>query len=720
MADFKMPTFDDAPAAATPKEASAPVAAPEGFKMPVFEESPNAKMKPFVGDDGKPVDTAGIDKSVFNGALFGLGDRARAVFNTVTGGKSYDDNLNKVLAERQDFNDKNPSLHYITEGLPGAVTGAGVTSLAKGALSKVAPAVAEYAAGSGVLNKVVGQLGNLGLAGAFGAAGGAGSAKPGETLEGAKDGAIMGAGVTLGLQGVGKLGGAAINLATPMVQKALMAMGLTDPNKWAERKMVETLLGEGHSIESVVAKMKDMSNKGAWAPQADNFVGPPMEVAAKPVVLADALPAKALGMLKKAGKEPGAAEIIQGRLGQRAVETPDRLANDIATNISPRTGASAEAERIITERAQASKPLYDQAFAVGTPHPDQILPFFDTPLKKSLFKDVEGAARGAGEPFTGRMVVDPKTQEFKIVETPSIADLHEMRKHLSDVKQSMWNDDAGKYVGWGKIGGEKYNISRINKAMEDLTGQIENLTGGSNGSYAQARKVFADDSSVLDALRKGGNIIKTRPEDVAIEFGKLKSDAERDAYRAGISSILTDKTGSTADGKAILKTVFGNKNIRDKLDQVYPDNSARMLFPKQMAAEQRMQDTTKILAPKVQQADYLESGGEASLPAALANFAAGRTVAGAANAARFISGQADRMAPQYGEQLARLGMMNLPEAETFAADFARRNNGPLSQAMRAVKSGVKAVGRQVPYEAGNLASRQDEGGALERYRQLKK
>jgi hypothetical protein len=79
----------------------------------------------------------------------------------------------------------------------------------------------------------------------FGAIGGAGSAKPGEALEGAEHGAIMGAGTALAMQGAGKLASTVYNKAIdPMVGWVARAFGVQDPAKWTERKMVETLLSE--------------------------------------------------------------------------------------------------------------------------------------------------------------------------------------------------------------------------------------------------------------------------------------------------------------------------------------------------------------------------------------------------------------------------------------------------------------------------------------------
>jgi hypothetical protein len=729
MADFKMPTFDDVPSTATEDKPAAkapakaaPVASPvAGFKMPVFEEEKPAatdkaepKMKPFVGDDGKPVDVSGIDKSAFNGLMFGLGDRIRAATGIGVEGKNYDERLANAQGEREQFNKENPVLHYLTEGVPGLFTGAAATSVGKGALSAVAPKVAEYAAGTGVGPAIARAVGNLGTAAGFGAAGGAGSAKPGETLEGAKEGAVMGAGTALALQGVGGVGKAAWNLLTPSGATVARWLGVTDPSKWADKNMVETLLAEGHSPQSVVAQMRELSGKGAWKPQSPDFMGPPMEVPAKPVVMADVLPAKALGMVKKAGASPEAGELLTQRLGQRAVEAPERIANDIATNISDRTGASAEAARIIEGRTAAAKPLYDEAFSVGTPPADTVNKWFQGPLRKELFRTVENTQRGNLTPLQGRMTVDPATQEFKIVETPSIADLHTMRSKLSQMRADLWDDAAGTYKGKEKIGGGEYTAGDLKKHMDDLTGLIENLTGGPTGPYAKARKIYADDSSVLDALRQGQSILKTRPEDVAIEFGKLRSEAERDAYRSGISSILTDKAGSTDNGNAILKSVFGNKNIRAKLEQIYPTEGAGKLFPQQMSTEKRMQDTAKILAPSVKPHDFLETGGEASLASSLLNFASGRTLAGSANMAKYISGQADKMNPLYGNELTRRAMMSLPEAETWAADVDRRMNGPLSKLGRGAKKVVGALAEQVPYQAGNAMARQDDQGALER------
>jgi hypothetical protein len=717
MVDFKRPTFDDAPAPEKVlPEITVSSEAPTKFKRPIFEapaQSPQEKAQAGLAEQ------SANNKAMFNGLTFGLGDRIRALTGIGVEGKNYDERLAKTLGERETYNQENPVSHYFTEGLPGVLTGAPVVSGIKAGLGAVAPGLMQFAEGSGALPAIARTVGNAALGAGFGAVGGAGSAKPGEMVDGAEHGAMFGAGTAVGLQGLGSLVKSGIGLLTPMAQKVMMMMGVQDPAKWADKKMVEELLASGHTPESIVLKMKDMANQGAWKPQSPDFMGPPTEVPAKPVVMADALPAKVLGMMKKAGTDKGGgAEIIQSKLGQRAVEAPDRIANDIATNISDRTGASAEAGRIIQERSDLASPLYKKASDMGTLSADVVNPFFNTGFRKNLFKEVEGVQNSLGQPFEGKMTVNPKTQELEIVKTPSIADLHTMRTDLSKARAGLWNSTENNYVGKASIGGSKYDAGQLKTELQSLTNHIETLTGGPTGPYAEARKIFADESSVLSAVRKGTNIIRTRPEDVAIEFGKLKSEAERDAYRSGISSVLTDKTGSTSSGASILKSIFGNKNIRSKLDEVYPNDGARALFPKQMAAEQKMQDTTRILSPRSVSHDFLESGGDASLPAALANAAAGRPVAAAANAARFIAGQADRMTPQYGEQLARLGMMSLPETETFAANVARQTNSPFAKAGRIIKGGLSAAAGAVPFVGGNLASRGDEKGALERLRNM--
>lgn len=696
--DFVMPSFGKKTAPPTP----AAVDTGGDFVMPSFG-SKTPQQKAYVEKLKK--DSSGELDSFINNLGLGWGNKIRAAVGSAFGGDNYDKRLADLQASTKSFEDEHPIKSFFGNLGGSMLPTAGIEKGLGAVANKVAPSVVNAVQdGVGVLPFLARAGTMIGKGAGYGALAAAGNAAPGQAVDSAKDGLKIGALTAGGLGTAIGAGRAAANVSRPVLQKLGQAMGMSDPAKFATSKFTDVLSEDGMTPQDLVQAMRQHSLSDLTHPV------PGMQVVPKPVVAADAVGPNTLGTLKSAVRSsPTGNETVSKVLGDRSRESATRVMNDVADSISNRMGATSELNRILEERQAASKPLYDAALAVGEPtgtKGEDLRNWFNTGFRRDLLNGVRNTETQMGRPFKAQLTVDPNTQELKWVETPSIADLHVMKQRLDGKLQDLWDPLEQRYKGEANINGTNYAAGDLQSEKKNLVGLIEDLTPDGNGGslYAAARKTYSDGSLVKEALQQGNKILRTRPEDVALEYGKLNSQAEQEAYRAGVASAINDVAGNSDSSTPLLRNLVKPK-VRDALDQVFPNDEARQYLNSAIGSEQAFNNTAKVLAPSVQSRDFMESDGSASpLVRGVGSLLAGRPINGAANLMQYMSQKADAMAPAYGEALANLGMMGLPEAQTFASDYAARQANPLRKVGGALSSLAGTALDTLPYAAAVSAA----------------
>jgi hypothetical protein len=101
-------------------------------------------------------------------------------------------------------------------------------------------------------------------------------------------------------------------------------------------------------------------------------------------------------------------------------------------------------------------------------------------------------------------------------------------------------------------------------AKKELLDMMDNASP----SYAEGRKLFSGDSSVIDAMKLGRTVLR---EDAEITEMTLKamSSAERDAYLVGAAKALRDAAGSKSP-----QSFYRHGGIRERLAFAFPNEKS--------------------------------------------------------------------------------------------------------------------------------------------------
>jgi len=116
----------------------------------------------------------------------------------------------------------------------------------------------------------------------------------------------------------------------------------------------------------------------------------------------------------------------------------------------------------------------------------------------------------------------------------------------------------------GKQPGSGIGRTELGLLKERRTEFVNALDQVGPKSYKQARQVFAGQTEILNALENGQNFTRFSPDELKRSFGGL-SDAEKDAFRAGVFDSVKENINKGADGADALRRVWTNPQKRDQL-----------------------------------------------------------------------------------------------------------------------------------------------------------
>lgn len=113
-----------------------------------------------------------------------------------------------------------------------------------------------------------------------------------------------------------------------------------------------------------------------------------------------------------------------------------------------------------------------------------------------------------------------------------------------------------------------------------------------NPKYGEALQKYAGTASLEDATEAGRLVMRRKPEEIAQDLARLTTDSERQAYRTGAISELTDQLGRKPEGEM---TDFTHKlrtpDIRNRVYALMPDDAARERIDRNVMGEHRQSKT---------------------------------------------------------------------------------------------------------------------------------
>lgn len=313
--------------------------------------------------------------------------------------------------------------------------------------------------------------------------------------------------------------------------------------------------------------------------------------------LVDVLGIRGQRLARGAASVPGGAdEAADAFVRQRMAGRGERLRGAVSRTLADGEEFRATIDDLMQRRAQSSAPLYDEAFNVK--------PVWDNRLDE-LIKDPliqQGAAKGIriqqiealaeGKPFNPR---DYAIVDFNDAGDPVLGQVWNLRtldaakRGLDEIIESAKDSVTGK-VQWNQY------LRAVDKLRGALVTKLDDLTGGKEGLYAQARAAYAGPSKMMDAANMGRRFINGDAEITERTLAGLADD-QKEAFRIGSARALNDLVNSDTQA-AVTRLADKKEGLWNKIRAVYPDEQSFNTFKTQVQNEIRRAQTERFISPR--------------------------------------------------------------------------------------------------------------------------
>lgn len=541
---------------------------------------------PFVGF-AQPVNPyVGAARAVIGQGLgMGWGDEAEAWLRSKLTGRPYDEVYKEITNEYGEYAKQHP-VQQATYELAGGLLPMAASYLATPATGGAAApvAAATTARTAGALSRLVANpLARSALFGTgTGAISGAGTATPDDRLEGAGWGAAIGTGV---------------GVATPAVIRG----GVGSFNWLRERLIPTEKLIEKKALGKLARGVSDSEMNPAQITarmEEDAKLGVPSMLMNTGEGLSD------LGetVAQRSGKS---ARTMETNLREQKAGSRERAYKNVKEGLNA-GNYYADEEKMVNELRKRANNVYDEAYAFGDVNDPRINAVLEDPhfadffdKAKAIAKKEELAAKLAGE--------DPSKyqlkQIYKMTNNPDGSvkgiekvDVPDVRT-LDYIKRGIDSTIESGYASKGGLGKTEAN------ALKDLRKQFVNAIDeattppGSNVSpYKTARKAYAGDMEVLDAMRTGMNDFNKMDHEEIIKLVAGMSDAEKDALRTGVTRNIYGKIMDPSINHNAAQKIIGSPETQAKLQPLFDSPEKFELFKSAMTRESQLyHEANKVL-----------------------------------------------------------------------------------------------------------------------------
>lgn len=492
-----------------------------------------------------------IDRMGVQGAAFGLGDELAGLGAAlVPGGKGYTEARAASAANLARIRRERPGQAAAAEAI-----GAIGTGVAGGTLRTAATA-ARAIEGADAVRKVgvIGRGLRLARGGAIaGGVYGAGNAEPGHRIEGGLEGAAVGAVAAPATAAIGAgIGGVVRPLARLAGRGVRAATGVPTP---AARGMEYLLLD---------------AERGGVSPTA---AAARLDAATGPMAVADVLGPAAQGRVKVLGSIPSeGSTALRSALESRNQGQYQRLIGSLEESFGlPRGSFVADTESLVAQRAANAAPRYEAARAAGN---------VDDPLIREALGNRH--FRAAYE--RGRDLADLARQPIPTLEEVTAEGGPGIPVRAIDwMKKGVDSVIRGGADGTGALDRETAKLLR--GRLGEVLGRVDEIVP----EYGAARRQFADDSELIDAMENGYNALSpaARREPAALPAAGTHA---REMYNRGLMQSVVDRLGETAHNRNLVPRVIRNRNEEPVLRAALGDGGYDRLM-RSLADEDAMSAT---------------------------------------------------------------------------------------------------------------------------------
>lgn len=415
------------------------------------------------------------------------------------------------------------------------------------------PGKAALATGLGVLTAGPGSLATAATlpgrmlqgakaAGAMGAVYGAGE---GEGLEdrvvrggeGLASGVSLGAALPLALAGAGAAVSGAKALSGYNLAKAAVA-----PERAAAATVARRMAQDGITPEMATARLA----------RAD--------AAGSPMALIDVGGENTRRLGRTVANLPGSGgERMRSFVELRKLEQPERIMDNMRGALGDPALFTKTVDDVLARRAALSKPLYDAAYQLPLAFNAALQSVLKTPAGQRAFTAAQRLAENEGTPLTGM----------------SVRAMDLTKRGLDDmitVAQRAGNNNEARVL----TGLKDRLVKEVDRQAPD---------------YALARKVYASESELNDALEKGRGLLKHDPDRLAQDVSRMNV-AQREAFQLGAARGLGDVLDRS---RRDVVTLMRLPQTQKLLKSAFPDQKAFRQFNATLMREAMMNKTGRAI-----------------------------------------------------------------------------------------------------------------------------
>jgi hypothetical protein len=286
---------------------------------------------------------------------------------------------------------------------------------------------------------------------------------------------------------------------------------------------------------------------------------------------------------------PGQGRKILGQeLNDRLESGRESAAGRALKDIGKGVDYTAQEDTLMGRLRANANTLYDKAYAYGSVDDTRLQKVLEDDTFKKAFKEAQAiaskearAAELRGEDASRFKLNDiyDTDKDGNLISVGKIPDV----RTLDYIKRGI---DALIDKGYR---GEGMGKAEAN-ALKDLKKAYVQVIDENVPEYAAARKKYAGDMEVLDALRMGRTDYLS-PKTLPAEAKKVvdaMSDAERDALRAGVAQSLLTKVLDAPQQVNAAQRIIGAPATRKRLEALFQDPNEYKLFEAAMQRESEL------------------------------------------------------------------------------------------------------------------------------------
>lgn len=339
----------------------------------------------------------------------------------------------------------------------------------------------------------------------------------------------------------------------------------------------------------------------------------------KPYTLADVGP-NTRAYLDAANTIPGPGKKeAQDFLRERDKGMLSRLTSDLQVAFGSKAAFFDEFNALKKARSDLGGALYDRALKKDVPVTPELVKLMERPSVQDAYKRAVNLAQEQGVKLPDVMIDKGRlvTADGNPVTNINSTFLHFIKMGLDDV------------VFTGKSPTSGIGTTQLN-AVKDTRSAFLNQLDAANPTYKNARRVWASDTAVMDAMEEGRSVFNKSAKDVDVLINDMKTmtRSELEGLRLGVMQNLLDRMGGAQaaatvvgpTGNPALKIINDPKNMRI-LRETFPKddagNEAFSKFIKNLKTEVEMKSTSKQVlqgsqtAERTQAIQDVRAGGQA-------------------------------------------------------------------------------------------------------------